>query len=289
MITPEFIGQIYRNTANGDVWQANSLTPGDWTKIAGTGGGGTNLDAAGDPTGVVTPDYVGQYYRDTTTGNIWKSTGATNADWVLTVQDSKLIWSPESLTLTKFVDFTLGYLTDASDFGGITNISILATELSGAVDLENISGLITLSFPNLITVLDNSYILILGMPDITTVSLPNLVNSIYDVVTIYDNHNLTTVDLSSFINTTYLNIRYNPKLVSLSLPVYIPTNGEIQYLNENGLDLASVDGFLARCVANPAYVSGTIWLDGGTNAAPTQGPGSAHDILVARGVTINHN
>jgi hypothetical protein len=30
-VTPDFIGQIYKDTATGNLWRANSLTAGDWT------------------------------------------------------------------------------------------------------------------------------------------------------------------------------------------------------------------------------------------------------------------
>lgn len=57
-------------------------------RIAGgiaNGGGGSgssnNISGAGSPVGVVTPDAVNQFYRDTASNSLWQSTGLTNADW----------------------------------------------------------------------------------------------------------------------------------------------------------------------------------------------------------------
>lgn len=45
-------------------------------------GGFRNLTGNGNPTGVVTPGYIGQYYTDfDNPGGIWVATGLTNADW----------------------------------------------------------------------------------------------------------------------------------------------------------------------------------------------------------------
>lgn len=38
--------------------------------------------ATGSPVGAVTPDQVGQTYRDTTTDTVWMSTGLNNTDWI---------------------------------------------------------------------------------------------------------------------------------------------------------------------------------------------------------------
>lgn len=47
--------------------------------------GGTfsnNISGAGSPVGVVTPDAVNQFYRDTSGTGLWQSTGLTSADWI---------------------------------------------------------------------------------------------------------------------------------------------------------------------------------------------------------------
>ncbi len=49
------------------------------------GGSGTvspNLSGAGSPVGVVTPNAVNQFYRDTTGNALWQATGLTNTSWI---------------------------------------------------------------------------------------------------------------------------------------------------------------------------------------------------------------
>ena len=41
-----------------------------------------NLSGAGSPMGVVTPDSVNQFYRDTVGNVLWQSIGLTNTDWL---------------------------------------------------------------------------------------------------------------------------------------------------------------------------------------------------------------
>jgi hypothetical protein len=44
--------------------------------------GNTFVGAAGTPVGSVTPDQIGQTYRNTTDDSIWMATGFTDSDWV---------------------------------------------------------------------------------------------------------------------------------------------------------------------------------------------------------------
>jgi hypothetical protein len=49
----------------------------------GGGGGSNNISGVGEPVGVVTPDAINQFYRDTDgTPSLWQSTGLTNLDWI---------------------------------------------------------------------------------------------------------------------------------------------------------------------------------------------------------------
>jgi len=41
------------------------------------------LDGEGDPSGVQTPEFVGQLYHDTVVDEYWRSTGLTVNDWTL--------------------------------------------------------------------------------------------------------------------------------------------------------------------------------------------------------------
>lgn len=51
-------------------------------QIAEASGAGCGmLSDSGDPTGVVTPEFIGQLYHDTTADTYYYSTGTTSADW----------------------------------------------------------------------------------------------------------------------------------------------------------------------------------------------------------------
>lgn len=317
MITPAFIGQIYINTLNSDVWQANSLTPGDWTKIAGAGSG-SNLDGAGDPTGIVTPDYLGQYYRDTATGNIWKSTGTTSADWVLTVQDMLWRWTPDN---EKFGEL-MGVSSSWSTLGNVTNIVSLASTFAEMVNIASFDNLVSASFPNLISVdptsSNSASFSISGHPLLSNISLPLLailgggnenIFSTNNILSVLSFPSLTLIDgdikcefsdeLISFLAhnlititgyiTLAIGINGCPKLSTIDLSSYLPTNEMDINIKGCALTTQSVEHVLTRCVANAAFVSGIVDLSGGTSVSPLQGAGTPHDTLVARGVTINHN
>lgn len=311
MITPEFIGQTYRNTLNGDVWRANSLTPGDWTKIAGSVGG-SNLDGAGDPTGVVTPGYVGQYYRDTSTGNVWKSTGATSADWVLSVQDMGVRWTPNNLDFGGNIEYKGNV-----EIEGATSLTFQSVNLLGGVYLDG-QGLsvspITISFPNATTVdpdananasieivemsalvsfdapmlsVVGTLIQIKACDVLTGINLSSLISVGYKLI-ISNNNSLIVISLPNFTGGI-IEFPSNVNLTDVSIPSFLPANGDNLTITSAALTLTSADHILSRCVANASYISGIVNISGGTSAAPTQGPGSDHDILVARGVTIVHN
>jgi len=56
------------------------------------------LSGAGSPVGVLLPGYVGRYYRDTgDEGEIWKSTGLLNTNWISIYQDGH-IWQKAQRT-----------------------------------------------------------------------------------------------------------------------------------------------------------------------------------------------
>lgn len=285
MITPAFTGQYYQDTTTKKLWKANSTTPGDWTAV-----GNVNKSGAGDPTGVETPDFTGQTYRDTATGNIWTSTGLTNADWSLTVQDYEIRWTPTNLKLGEVFQVVWNGFGSSGSTGLVFN---QAHALDGFVLCGTTGdGITSISFPNLIDIdPTNTYGCNLNIgwfPALTEILFPSLQVHGWGM-SIDSNPLLPSISFPSLITAEGMAIKNCAILDTISLPLIVPSNGKNYNFSNNALLLASVDGFLARCVANAAYISGTVNISGGTNAAPTQGAGSSHDILVARGVTITHN
>lgn len=78
-------GQSFWRTDNNTLYMKDSAGWGNtgWVLQVGGGGGAENQSGAGTPVGSATPDYIGQFYLDTTNPfNVWISTGLTNADWL---------------------------------------------------------------------------------------------------------------------------------------------------------------------------------------------------------------
>jgi hypothetical protein len=78
-------------------------------------------------------------------------------------------------------------------------------------------------------------------------------------------------------------------LVEVHFPSLVPVNGKPIVFDNCALNEESVDGILARCVANAAYVSGTVNLAGGTSAPPSVTGAADKATLIGRGVTVTTN
>lgn len=82
-----------------------------------------------------------------------------------------------------------------------------------------------------------------------------------------------------------LSAKNNTSLTTVSLPLFVPVNGNVIDFSGCALTAASVNHILARCVA-AGITSGTITLNGGTNAAPTGQGATDSATLTAAGVTV---
>ena len=84
-------------------------------------------------------------------------------------------------------------------------------------------------------------------------------------------------------------IQSNTHLTTVSFPNYVPTNGHADIYTINAFSAATVNAILARYIANAGFVSGSIDISGGTNAAPTGQGITDKATLVTRGVTVTTN
>lgn len=71
-------GKTYTDDLTGDFY---AKADGVWTLVGGPGSSNA-ISGSGSPVGVVTPDAVNQFYRDTTGPGLWQATGLTNQDWI---------------------------------------------------------------------------------------------------------------------------------------------------------------------------------------------------------------
>jgi hypothetical protein len=101
---------------------------------------------------------------------------------------------------------------------------------------------------------------------------------------------LTSLSFPQLISTsTSLKLSHCTALTSISLPLWLPVDGQQVICSDNALDQTSVDLILARCVANAAFVSGAVSLNGGTNATPSASGLTDKATLTGRGVTVLTN
>jgi hypothetical protein len=93
-------------------------------------------------------------------------------------------------------------------------------------------------------------------------------------------------NLVSVPSTGFLVCKNATLLTTVLLPNFLPGNGLTIDFSGCALTAASVNAILARCIANAAYVTGTVTLTGGTNAAPTGQGLTDKAALILRGVTV---
>lgn len=209
----------------------------------------------------VTPDFVGQRYKDTTTGDIWIANSTTAGDWSLELQDAKISWSGAAFGEVASLYQEVGLI-------GITSLTWRATTSTGPIQLSSSSELVTFSAPNLTTLTD----------------------SLYDYSYITDNPILESCSLPVFAPTGSLDIKNNPSLTTIDVSGLSGAANNINFnFSNNALSAATVNHILARLVANANYVTGYVDLSGGTNAAPTGQGITDMNTLIARGVSFSTN
>lgn len=172
-----------------------------------------------------------------------------------------------------------------------------------AVEIVDCNVLTTLNLSSVTTM--TTAFTIVDNPLLTTVDFSSLVTINYDLtgpsgtnkgfIWVENNAALTSL---SFPALTTLNqgaiaseayIRNCAALTTISFPnLTIPNDLWLDFTN-NALSQASVDHVLARLVANPAYVTGQVQLQGGTNSAPSVAGLADKATLAGRGVTVTTN
>ncbi len=100
--------------------------------------------------------------------------------------------------------------------------------------------------------------------------------------------NLASIDPTNLQNG-FLTVISCSSLTTLDMPVFVPNNGGTYDLHGNALNVTSVNNFLHRCVLNAGFVTGSVNLTGGTNAAPSGQGATDKTALIGRGVTVTTN
>jgi len=219
-------------------------------------------------------------------------------------EDAVIEWEPPSVEL--FSKTSMSFYDDDE----VTSLSLNMEEMSRSIYIEGMGSLASLSFPNLVSFSDESEpeftisyceslvsidfpklalldtsLAISGCTNLTTINLPALeeANGLY-----IESSAMTSFDLSALvtIGRMHIGVTGNTVLKSIDLSSFVPTSKGKFYFSGNALTAESVNAILARFVANAEFVSGTIDLSGGTNAAPTGQGLTDVTTLRARGVTV---
>lgn len=179
--------------------------------------------------------------------------------------DFGISWTPVDIDLTALVG--LFAFNGSAPLAGITNITVGDSSNSEGYDFEFCPDLLSLSFPNLTTFTGSPYITIRGCPLLTSVSFPVFVTGPTSVFRIRDCASLTTI----------------------TMPAIIVPTGRTWLFDTNALTALTVNAILARWVASPGIVSGTLNLSGGTSAAPSGQGILDKATLIGQGVTVTTN
>lgn len=87
IVTPDFIGQLFVETATPTFWIAEGLANTDWVQIAaGVAPSEAIVTGIVSPVGAVVPAFIGQRYIDTALGVVWVAYGLLNTNWGLLVK-----------------------------------------------------------------------------------------------------------------------------------------------------------------------------------------------------------
>lgn len=276
----------------------------------GGSGGGQNLSGASSPQGVVTPEFVGQIFTQDN-GDVFRATGLTSADWELIGNLNGLVWGPLPETSadmnldgaiseirawgpSNFTEFSFGNpvtvvnnLTFNNDLDTVSVALGKLETVGGNFEFTFNSALESLALPLLTSVGGNFDLL--SNTSLTSLNLNSLV-SVGATCSWDDLSSLESISLP--LLTTIggsLTAPNGTLLSSFFSPLWLPTNSTTIDFSGCALTEASIDHILSRCVANPAFLLGSVVLNGGTNSAP--GAQGDADVLVlqGRGVTVTTN
>lgn len=195
----------------------------------------------------------------------------TNAVWDITVLKPILVSGMVDLVSLKY-----NSLVSANNAGN-----------SLGIEIASCPNLTTLQF-NVLTTTDDFAVSAIGA---TSLSFPLLATVQMNAsgMRIEGNPNLVTLSIPAFTNCFNFFVRDNPALTTITITAWSPANGDQCNFQNNALSQATVDSILAKAVANAGYVTGQIFLDGGTNSAPSAGGLVNAGILTGRGVAVSHN
>lgn len=310
-VTPDFIGQVYTQTdvTPEAIWISVGLTSADWELRAQyffPAGGKTLLVSAGTTAWNVGDAVLssGLFIQNADSlltltapnltllenrGSAFPGAGSQ----ALSISSNDVLSAISLPALTAIPSTSGGMLITANPLLASISMPLLTTaggaSVTGITITTNVS-LTSISLPSLAT--SPGHITITGNAALTTLSFPVLTSILGSVsaATFTGNTLLASLSLPALVTVAGgINASSLANLTSVTLTSYLPTNAKAQNFGSCALTEASVDHILARCVANAAYVSGTVTLSGGTNATPSAAGLVDKATLIGRGCTVNTN
>lgn len=204
VVIPAYVGQLYHDTDADSYYRGTGVTTADWSLLGGSApppySDCTMLSAAGEPTGVTTPNFVGQLYHDTTADTFYRSTGLTSADWTLIASGTTggLSWGPDQTQI-------------------------------GKLDLANDNNTQQFSAAALVTV--GSDLILSNSPALTTATFPSL-QTVGNDLALEGCHSLTAINFAALISTgANVNLAYCTALTTVSLPALTSTGVALLLFN----------------------------------------------------------
>jgi hypothetical protein len=229
------------------------------------------LVGSGEPTGIATPNFIGQLYHDTDVDGYYRSTGLTIVDWTA-------VQLPGLLAFTPSVFATFHIQTDDSDtalqFPNLTTVNQNFI-ISYMVNLTTLVTPILNYVANQLTITHTA---------LTTIALPAL-TEVDGQLTFDLNPNLTTIDLSALVTlSTGITAGACSALTSILWPNYLPQAGSYIAIIGAALDATTISVFLANAIAAAVTDCG-INFSGGTStglaALPTQAQADYAALIAA--------
>jgi hypothetical protein len=222
IVTPAFLGQLYHDTSADTYYRSTGETTADWTAIGGSCpppySDCTMLVGSGEPTGIATPNFIGQLYHDTDVDGYYRSTGMTSADWTAIGTGA----APNILTTPDDLAPLLGSYT-VSDIPTLSNIIINAETNLGGYTFNACLTLSEIHLPNLLSIdptqTQYGQLWITSNPALTVIEAPLLTETGGDLSASY-NATLPALDLPLFTTAhSQLFCTDNPSLTSINVPL----------------------------------------------------------------------
>lgn len=204
------------------------------------------------------------------------------------VEEFKIDWTPSGYDLENNSVLNFSYTDSVTEITS-DQVAIVWDNSNNYIDGVGIwymDGLVSLKYNSLLHCSTAFGIVVASCPVLSTIEFNSLIDS--DYISIQSTA-CTSLALPSLTTCPAIAIASNPSLSALTIASFSPTDGGYYDFTANALSQASIDHILGIMVANPAFLSGSVLLDGGTNSTPSAAGLVNVGILTGRGVAVTNN